>query len=291
MARSACEIWYLAWGNAQAAYLVDLIRRPAESVVRVAVFRRGEPPRVLRQRFPRDGLIADADGAGATLGSWRLDRRQCAGRIADLALSCRYQLLEPEVTLVPAWIGRLSPTVPALRTAPGTVAEATATGGEGGGSGVEPRRDVPCVYGRYRVGAIAGARWFLVSAQSFDGSDARCEISGGWFGGRWALTGYLRVDGTLTTLNHPMANLWRFGATAVGAETGSVRRFEVTYQAGPVALRLVAEAPADAFVLLEREGATTIHTTLLGSCDLELTIAGVRRQMVARDRCLLEGKG
>ena len=292
MARGAVEIWYATWGDAQAAYLVDLIRRPAESVARVAVFRRGQAARVLRQVFARDALVASDGGSGATLGSWRLDREGCAGRIddragdlvQDLALDCQYRLHGPEVTMVPSWVGMLSPSVPALRSTPGTVIAATASSGS-----------VPCVFTRYRVGDIARARWFLISAQAFEGvepgPDVRCEISGGWFGGRWALTGYLRLGDELVPLNHPMANLRRFRAPAVGDEVGATRRFEVTYQSRRISLRLTAEAPADGFVVLEREGATTIHTTLFGSCALDLTVAGAGRRLVARDRCLLEVKG
>lgn len=288
MARGAVEIWYASWGDAQAAFLVDLIRRPAEAVARVAVFRRGQAPRVLRQSFARDALVASAGGTGATLGSWRLDREGCAGRIEDLAgelaLDCQYRLHGPEVTMVPGWVGLLSPSVPALRSTPGTVIAATASSGS-----------VPCVFTRYRVGDIARARWFLISAQAFEGvepgTDVRCEISGGWFGGRWALTGYLRLGDELVPLNSPLANLRRFRAPAVGDQVGASRRFEVTYQSSRLSLRLTAEAPADAVVVLEREGATTIHTTLFGSCALDLTVAGARRQLVARDRCLLEVKG
>jgi len=280
MARGAVEIWYAAWGDARAGYLVDLIRRPAESVVRVAVFRRGEAARVRRQVFARQALVVDADGEGATLESWRLDRSGCAGRIEDLALDCPYRLHEPAVTMVPAWVGRISAAVPALRSTPGTVIEAP--GSTGG---------VPCVFTRYRVGDIARARWFLISAQGFDDGDARCEISGGWLGGRWALTGYLRLGDQLVPLNQPMANLRRFRAQATGAVDGPARRFDVSYRSRRLTLRLTAEAPSDAFVVLEREGATTIHTTLFGSCALDLTIDGSPRHLVARDRCLLELKG
>ena len=280
MARSAVEIWYAAWGDARAGYLVDLMRRPEQSLARVAIFRRGEAARVLRQVFARQALVPDADGEGATLGSWRLDRSGCAGRIEDLTLDCRYRLHGPTVTMVPAWIGRLSAAVPALRSTPGTV---TAASGPPGGV-------LPCVFTRYRVGDIARARWFLISAQAFEDTDARCEISGGWFAGRWALTGYLRLGDQLLPLNSPMANLRRFRAQATGAEDGPARRFDLSYRSSRVTLRLTAEAPSDAFVVLEREGATTIHTTLFGSCALELTVAGARRQLVARDRCLLEVK-
>ena len=284
MARGAVEIWYASWGDARAAYLVDLIRRAAESMVRVGVFRRGQAPRVLRQQFAREALVADGDGA--RLGSWRLDGSGCAGEIEDIALDCRYRLLLPEVTMVPAWVARVSAAVPALSSTPGTLVETQDGSGESGGPG-----GVPCVFTRYRVGDIARARWFLISAQAFEGTDARCEISGGWFGGRWALTGYLRLGDRLVPLNHPMANLRRFRAQATGAEMGQRRRFEVTYQSRHLSLHLTAEAPADAFVELEREGPTTIHTTLFGTCTLDLTVDGTQRQLVARDRCLLEVKG
>jgi hypothetical protein len=283
MARGAVEIWYASWGDARAAYLVDLIRRPGESLVRVAVFRRGQAARVLRQHFAREALVADAHATGATLGSWRLDGSGCAGQIEDVALDCRYRLLPPEVTMVPAWVARISAAVPALRSTPGTLIE-----GQGGSE--PPEAAVPCVFTRYRVGDIARAKWFLITAQAFENSQARCEISGGWFGGRWAVTGYLRLGDRLLPLNHPIANLRRFRALASGALVGASRRFEVTYQSRGLSLRLTAEAPAEAFVVLEREGPTTIHTTLFGSCTMDLTIDGTQHQLIARDRCLLEVK-
>ena len=294
MAAGACDFWYLTWGDRRSGYLVDLIRRPDQAVARVAIFRRGEAPRLLREVFPRAALQVTRRGrhAGVSLGSWRLDERRCRGQIGGWALSCEFALRAPPVTLVPGWIGRLYPRVPALRSTPGTISHALVTppAAGAGPAAADQQRDLPCALTRYRVGDIAAARWFLISAQSFEGIDARCEISGGWFAGRWALTGYLYLGKRLFRLNSPVANLRRFRVQAVGDQAGPGRRLAISYRSRRLGLRLIAEAPADTFVDLEREGATMIRTSSFASCALQISIAGQRQQLVARDRCLLEVK-
>ncbi len=91
-------------------------------------------------------------------------------------------------------------------------------------------------------------------------------------------------------LNSPLANLWRFHVQAVGVKAGPARRLAIGYRSRQLIVHLLAEAPADTFVELEREGATTIRTSLFANCALEVTIDGHHRQLVARDRCLLEVK-
>ena len=263
--------------------LIDLIRRPQQAVARVALFRRGQPPVVVRQTFGPEALSVAEDGT-VTLGPWTLGRQGCTGRIddGDIVVDARFRLEAAEVTMVPAWVAGLFATVPALRSTPGTL---TALRGR---AVPEP---LPCVLTRYRVGDVARARWFLVSAHGFDGApDVRLEIAGGRMLGKWVLTGYLHAGGAWWSLNQPLPNVMRFSAPATGRVVGAERRFQVTYRGKRLRFRLDARALVEAFVELEREGATTIHTTLFGDCALELTVGDDQRALTARGCCLLEVK-
>jgi len=284
MSTGATDFWYVAWGDQREGTLIDLIRRPQEALARVALFRRGQPPRVVRQRFAHEALVVTGDTA--ELGPWRLGPGECTGRIADgageLVVDARFSPEASEVTMVPAWVAGLFRTIPALRSTPGTM---TAL------AGLPVAAPMPCAFTRYRVGDVARARWFLVSAHGFeDAPDVRLEIAGGRILGQWVLTGYLHAEGAWYPLNQPLANLVRWAATATGEVAGAERRFEVAYRSKRLHLRLEARAPVDAFVELEREGVTTIHTTLFGDCALDLTVGDAQRHLTARGRCLLEVK-
>jgi hypothetical protein len=279
----ATHFWYVAWSDADEGTLIDLILRPQEAVARVASFRRGQAPRVLRQTFPRSAL-SDLSDRAVALGPWRIGPDGCAGRLDPITVDARFQMDAPEVTMVPPWVGWLFRGIPALRSTPGTL---TALAGQPLAS------PVPCVLTRYRVGDVARARWFLVSAHGFDGApDVRLEIAGGRMLGMWALTGYVHAAGAWFPLNQPLANLVRFRAAATGEVVEGQRRFEVAYRSKSLGWRLDARAPADAFAELEREGNTTIHTTLFGDCALDLTVGTEQpRRLTARGCCLLEVKG
>ena len=285
MSGGATDFWYVAWSDEREGILIDLIRRPREAVARVALFRRGQPPRVVRESFPREALVEGEDRS-VTLGPWRLGRQGCTGRIGEgdaaIAIGARFHLDAPEVTMVPAWVAGLFRTIPALRSTPGAL---TALAGRA------LPAPLPCVLTRYRVGDVARARWFLVSAHGFEGApDVRLEIAGGRMLGRCALTGYLHAGGAWYPLTQPLANLVRFSAPATGEVADEARRIEVTYRSKRVSWRLTGRALADAFVELEREGATTIHTTLFGDCALDLTVGDEHRRLSARGCCLLEVK-
>ena len=92
-------------------------------------------------------------------------------------------------------------------------------------------------------------------------------------------------------MNHPLANLWRFKVEAAGELVEGRRRFRVAYRAGRrLSLSLDASAPAADFVELEREGATTIHTTLFGHCRLTARAPDLDETLTSTGTCLLEAK-
>jgi hypothetical protein len=298
--RRGANFWYVAFTDSRVGYLLDLVERPAGTMARLAIFRRGAPARVLRQLFPVGTLEVSHDGVGVALGPWRLDGERCEGALEGVTLRARTAAAGPEVTLVPGWIAALFSRVPAFRSAPITLVEGTA--------GESSFRDLPGVRSRYHIGDLARARWFLISVQSFNGQDAgpdagrhaghdpgtsgdaRCEISAAWLFNSWAASGYLRLGGQTIPINQPLRNLLRFRVGAAGQRAGGRRQFQVSYASPRLGFELEASAAEEAFVALEREGSTMIHTTLFGDCRLTVTRGGSRQTLAATGTCLLEVK-
>jgi hypothetical protein len=279
--RGRTRFWYLAFGDGRAGYLLDLIARPDAAVARLALFQRGQPPRVLRRQSAAAALEGDA--RGATLMPWRLGDSSCEGELEGVSLSARLEAAGPEVPLVPRWIAAGFAGVPALWSQPVTVIEARAGG--------DVFRNLPGVRARYAIRDLARARWLLISAHGFDGrADVRCEIAVGRLPGRWAASGYLCTGGETIALNQPLHNLVRFRVHADGALAGGARRFAVSYASPRLDLHVEASAPADLFAELEREGSTSIYTTLFGDCRLDVK-ASSHESLTATGTCLLEVKG
>ena len=280
MGGTAHEFSYLSFTDGRAGYLLDLIRRPRETMARLAVYRQGAPPRVLRQAHPLEAWRADDQGV--TLGPWRLDERSCSGTVDGVAVACELETVSPEVRLVPALVARVFKAVPAFCSTPARVVRGTA--------GPDTFTGLPCVLSRYTVNDLAAARWFLVSLQE---PEMRCELAAGWVLGRWAVSGYLWVDGTRHELTHPLRDVPRFRVVAGGSlgGGGSDRRFAVSYRSKRLSLDIAAHAPVGEFALLDREGETAIWTTLLGTCRVRAAPAGqATRELTSTGRCLLEVK-
>jgi hypothetical protein len=278
--RRGTSFWYVAFTDGRTGYLLDLVQRPTAAMARLAIFRRTQPPRVLRQDFPVAALKASADGV--VIGPWQLDGSHYQGKLGTLTLAGRFESDGPAVAIVPTWISTLFSRIPALQSQPVTLTEATAGG--------DSFRGLPGVCSRYRIRDLARARWFLISAQAFDGQDARCEISAGWLFDSWAVSGYLRIGGETIPLNQPLRNLLRFRVGAAGESAGGVRRVQVSYRSAHLAIEVDAAATDDLFARLEREGTTMIHTTLFGDCRLKVTRAGATETLVATGTCLIEVK-
>jgi hypothetical protein len=276
---------YLAFGDSQRGYLLDLVRRPDEALVRLALFVAGQPPRVLRQRHPA-AAFAPLPG-GARLAGWRLDETAMAGELDGLPVTAQLQAAGPQVSLVPFLVGRAISTIPALRSRPVNVLDATVGGAA--------HRQLAGVLTAYEVGDLARAQWFLIGAQRFDADEGapplRCELSAGRLFGQWAVSGYVQIGDRLIRLTSPLRDLLRFQVRAAGEADAGLRRFVVTYRSPALSLTMQAWAPESAFVALEQEGDTTIWTTMFGSCRLELQVADqIGDAYQATGTCLLESK-
>ena len=271
--------WYVYATNGADGFLLDLVRRPGEARARLAVYHEGSPPRIVRHGFP----LAYLDGApgelGVRLDGIALDSAGCRGALADLHLHARFRLSGRGMTFVPAWVAWWFSTAPDFRSQYGALEGAVCEGVSYG--------NAPLVCSTYSVADLARAKWLLISAIRFEGTDLALEISAARLLGMWLPTAWVYFEGRERRLNSGLDSLFRVHFHRAGVIEGNERVFTASVRAGHLRLEIEARGPLGQFARLEAEGQTEIHTTLFGTC--RATVAG-GRTFTAERTCLLEVK-
>ncbi len=270
--------WYIYSSNGTDGFLLDLIRRPEASVARLAIFHEGCPPRILRRGFAATDLQGTPGELGVRVGDFSLDALGCAGSIDGVSLQAQYALNGRHMRFVPSWVTSIIRDVPDFRSNYGKLQ--TATCGEAIYSGG------PVVCSTYTVNDLASAKWVLISAPGFPGTDLAFEISAANLLGRWQPTAWIYYAGNEYQLNSEFDALLHIHIETAGEVQGAERIFKASVHAGDLRMEIEGRGPVDQFALLDAEGQTEIHTTLFGTCE-----ATVNQQTFTAERtCLLEVK-
>jgi hypothetical protein len=271
--------WYIYATNGADGFLLDLVRRPDEARARLAVYHEGAAPRIVRRGFP----LAYLDGApgklGVRLDGIALDAAGCRGALADLRLDARFRLSGRGMAFVPTWVAWWFSKAPDFRSQYGALDGAVCEGVSYG--------EAPLVCSTYAVEDLARAKWLLISAMRFGGTDLALEISAARLLGMWLPTAWVFFEGRERHLNSGIDSLFRVRFHRAGEIEGGERVFTASVRAGRLKLDIEARAPLSQFARLEAEGKTEIHTTLFGTC--RVTAAGGRK-FTAERTCLLEVK-
>ncbi len=270
--------WYAYASNGTDGFLLDLIRRPETAAARLAVFHDGSPPRILRRGFATAEMHGTAGELGVRVGNFCLDALGCAASIDDVSLEAQFALDGRHMRFVPAWLPVVANDVPDFRSNYGTLQNASCNG--------VAYADVPVVCSSYAVEDLAPAKWVLMSAPRFADTDLAFEISAAHLLGRWQPTAWVYYGGQEYQLNSELDSLFHVHIQAAGDVQSQERIFTASIQAGDLRIAIEGRGPVDQFALLEVEGQTEIHTTLLGSC--RATVGP--RSFTAERTCLLELK-
>jgi hypothetical protein len=272
------SFWYVFTSNGTDGFLLDLIRRPEAAVARLAVFHQGSPPRILRRGFSLGDLHGTPGELGVRLGDFCLDALGCAGSIDDVNLEAQYALNGHHMRFVPSWVTSLIDDIPDFRSSYGTLKSANCAGAV--------YSEGPIVCSTYTVEDLASAKWVLISAPRFTGTDLAFEISAAHLLRRWQPTAWLFFNGREHQLNSGLDTLFHVHVETAGDVHGTDRVFRASIHAGDLRIEIDARGPVDQFARLEAEGQTEIHTTLFGTCR-----ATVGEHSCIADRtCLLELK-
>jgi hypothetical protein len=284
---SVVSFWYIFTTNGDDGFLLDLIRRPEEAEARLAVYSRGQPTQVLRERLPSSRLAVGEDRLDVKLGSIELDRDGCHGVLNRINLDVAFRLSGRTMKFVPRWVSKLIARIPDFRSNYGTLDEGVSQGTH--------YSNLPLVYSTYEVRNLAKSVWILITAPKFKDTDLAFEISAAGLWGLWAPSAYIYFKGTEYKLSNPLVSLLCFRVHHAGEIIGHERVFSASIRSGKISLDVIAKAPASDFVMLAREGDTEIHTTVFGSCEASITLPGRGSEPLqyffeAERTCLLEVK-
>ena len=197
-----------------------------------------------------------------------LTTSNCKGTVDLIPIQAQFSLAgNKQMHFLPSWLNVLGKVMPDVYSFYGELSEAKV--------GKLPVMEfVPMVYSRYVVPIGMGVwQWSMISAHKFteinkfSEADLRVEtmflnVQGFWIGGA-----YVFFKGKQYQFNNPIlqqSKLLQSGSTvdALGKRTFAVEIKSVLQ----VHLKITCEAPETQFALLEREGSTSIRTTVLGSC-------------------------
>lgn len=278
-------VWYVCSSNGTDGFLLDLIRRPEAGVLRMAVYHQGCPPRLIRQEFPLSDLEGVPGELKANLHGIALDSTGGCSTYEGVQLDAQFSLSGRSMRFVPGWASGLFKNVPDFRSYYGTLLRGQCEGAA--------YVQAPLVYSTYATHALnhlASARWVLMTAPRFPGSDLAFEISATRKFNRWVPAAWLFYAGREFHLNSILDSLlFRVRIGRAGELEGGERVFTASIRARGLRLDIEARAPADQFVLLDAEGEIKTWTTLFGTCRAYVAYGAEHgRDYTSGQTCLLE---
>jgi hypothetical protein len=274
--------WYIWASDGRNGFLLDLICRPRSAAARLALFSDDRPARVTRETGAAEDL--SRDDATIRFGSVALGPSSCRGAVGGVDFDVAFRPSGRSMDFVPSRLHR------ALSRMSGMVSRYAVV--EEGRCGAVRYANVPLVYSTYGLHAIAACKWIIISAPRFEGSDLALEICATCRWGVWGAAAYVRYLGK----EHKINGLWTCLTGLRVREAGGIREgrrvFAASIRTAAITMDVEAWAPAADFAELEREGRTTIHTTLFGDCEVAISPAdgGSRTVFRASRTCLLEVK-
>lgn len=277
------QFWYSFATTGSDGFLLDLIRLPEEAVARLAVFRAGQPPQIVRRGFDVSELRGVPGELGVQLNKIAFDAGGCRSAVPGIDIDASFALSGQGMSFVPSPVSWWFDRVPDFRSRYGLLREAVCDS--------VLYRDVPFVCSTYSVYDLAGAAWLLISAPRFAGSDLALEISAARLFGQWLPSAWMRLDGREYHFNSPLDSLVSVSIGRDGLANGNERVITAKIRGKGVSLEIEARAASADFARLDAYRQTDIHTTLFGSCKVTGVSGSVAgRSFSAQRTCLLEVK-
>jgi hypothetical protein len=274
------SFWYLFATNGANGFLLDLIRRPGESLARMVTYREGRPPRIVRHGFRPADLNGVPGALGVRLGDIALDALGCRSALPDMTIDAGFALNGRSMRFAPQFVTWWCDNIPEFCSRYGALDHATCEGAV--------YRDSPVTCSTYSLDSLAAARWVLISAPRFSATDLAFEICATRLLGRWMPAAWVFHGGREFHFNTSLDSLFRLSIGRAGDVESGERVFTASIRASGLRIGVEARGPIDQFARLDVEGQTEIHTTLLGTC--RATIGTADRTFVAERNCLLEVK-
>jgi len=272
--------WYVFATDGETGFLLDLMRRPDEALARLVTYQQGVPPRITRHGFEVSDLDGVPGALGVSLDGIAFDALGCRAALPGMNVEARFALNGQAMRFVPGFVTWWFDNIPDFSSRYGAITQATCEDAV--------YTDTPLVCSTYSLESLAAARWILISAPRFCGSDLAFEISAARLLGRWMPAAWVFYGGREYHLNSALDSLFRLHVGCAGEVKSGERVFTATIRARGLRVDVEASGPLDQFARLDADRNSEIHTTLFGTC--RATVASAGRTFVAERSCLLEVK-
>lgn len=250
---------------------------------RLALYSEGRPA-VLEETLPRDALVNSDGNLCVRLGSFELTPHGVRGELGKTRIEADFDLTGREASFTPAWLPKVFSQIPNFRSLYGQLRSGLCNGVR--------YQNLPLVYSTYDVGDLPRARWYLVSASQFNGSDLSLEICASRLFSTWEASAYVFFQGSEYKFTSVFSSLFQTRTLAAGRVVGGERVFSASLRSRSISLTVRGQAPLSGYALLARDGHTEIHTTLFGTCKATVTLPAQSSTytVVAEKTCLPELK-
>jgi len=151
--------------------------------------------------------------------------------------------------------------------------------------------NLPAIYTKYPIKLLVNyTEWSMISSGSFQNSDLRIELMALNIPviDLWPCNAYIFYQNQSYHFDDPF--LLECTMSQTGEDSGGIRTFSATlFSLGYVHMDITCSAPSSQFVMLDQQGDTVIHTTVLGTCAVQDIHNGVTLKTVG-ENALLERK-
>jgi hypothetical protein len=252
------EFWYIWSSTGTNAYLLDLIKRPSSLEIRFDLYKKDSSP-VVNKQYPPISTYKKF-GNTVAMGDTVLSRTICQGKTESSQLSLQYETETDHMEFTPGWLNKLTRgLLPNVVSHYGTIQSGTVD--------QLPYANQSITYTSYTIPiGISFWRWSMISSPRFENTDLMIETMSLYLGGQWVPSSFVRYKSSTHRLNNPLLSQTKL--INAGAEVVDGKRtfaIEIHVLLG-IHIQVKCSAPENAFAVLEHEGATTIHTTVLGEC-------------------------
>jgi len=128
--------------------------------------------------------------------------------------------------------------------------------------------NIPAVYTKYPIKLLINyTDWSMISAGSFQNSDLQIELMALEVPllDLWPCIAFMYYKNQTYHLNNPF--IFECSMLQIGEEVNGIRTFEARlFRLGDIHMDITCTAPSSNFVMLDVQGESQIHTTVLGSC-------------------------
>ncbi len=251
------QFWYIWSSTGASSFLLDVIKRPSVGELRLDLYQQGTTPSVIKQ-FPSLSTFKQHDDI-VVLGNITLSQTSCQGSV-EQDITLEYDLTTDHMEFTPKWLESLTRgLLPKVVSRYGSVNHGTVN--------KVSYANLPITYTTYTIPiGLSLWRWSMISAPKFENTDLMIESMSLYLGGQWIPSVFIRYKTSTYRLNNPIL----METKVIGSGDHVIenkRNFSISiHKMLGLQIALECSAPESSFALLEQEGITSIHTSVLGEC-------------------------